>query len=88
MGLKENIGRNVMVLPTSAVMDFYFRQTGKIVDVIECIGQNYYLVEFQKTTEVLHVMGNRGISLSQNDGFAGDLMGCFPVEAEFLKFIN
>lgn len=87
MNPRENIGKRVMILPSSAVMDFYFRQVGKIIDVIDCVGETFYLIEFQKTSEALNAMQHHGLELSKSDGFAGDLMGVFPVNANFLKFI-
>lgn len=70
MGLKENLGRRVMILPTNSVMDFYFRQTGTIKDVVETVDVSFYIVEFY-----------------DNSKFP-ELVGAFPCNSSFLKFVD
>lgn len=84
---KDYINKQVMIMPTSAVMEFYFRQVGTIAEVIECQGDvNFYRVQFPITDEASRQMRQGQLEVI-NSPYIKEFFGAFPTDANFLKFI-
>ncbi len=76
-----------MIMPTSAVMEFYFRQVGVVTEVIECHGDmNFYRVKFPVTDESLRQMQNGHFEVVESP-YIKSFFGAFPTDCNFLKFL-
>lgn len=88
MNEQTKVGKNLIILPTSAVMPFYYRLTGVVIDVIDCVDSSFYRVKFETNASIIKNMAMAtGFEINTKSQFSGDLVGVFPVGANFLKFI-